>query len=153
MYYEDFQYRTINVHRSAISSVLPYINKIPIGQHHLIRNPMRGILKGNPPLPRYKEIWDVDIVLKYFLSLADNNDLSLKLLSKKLVVLLAISAPKRASEIARLDKRFMLINSDGVSFQLPGLCKTQKDCNPREVFYSRYIHNKKLCVVECLSEY
>jgi len=153
MFYEGFQYRTINVHRSSISSVLPHINSLSVGQHYLIKNLMRGILKGNPPLPRYKEIWDVDIVLKYLLSLPKNSELSLKILSKKLVTLLAITAPIRASEIARLDKRFMLLNNEGVSFQLPGLCKTQKDCNPREVIYSRYIHNIEICVVDCLSEY
>ena len=114
---------------------------------------MRGILKGNPPLPRYKEIWDVDIVLKYLLSLEENCDLSLRDLSKKLVVLLAITAPKRASEIARLDKKFMVINSEGATFQLTGLSKTQKDCNPKEVFYCRFTQNRKICVVDCLCEY
>ena len=59
MFYEGFQYRTINVHRSVISSVLPDINSLSVGQHYLIKNIMRGILKGNPPLPRYKEMWDV----------------------------------------------------------------------------------------------
>ena len=153
MFYQGFEYRTINVHRSAISSVLPHVNNLPIGQHHLIKSLMRGILKENPPLPRYKEIWDVDIVLKYLVSLEENCDLSLRELSKKLVVLLAITAPKRASEIARLDKNFMVINSEGATFQLPGLSKTQKDCNPKEVFYCRFTQNRKICVVDCLCEY
>lgn len=55
LFYEGFQYRTINVHRSAISSVLSYFNNQPIGQHHLVKMLMKGILRGNPPLPRYKD--------------------------------------------------------------------------------------------------
>jgi hypothetical protein len=32
MHFKGYEYRTINVHRSAISSVLPYIDGLPIGQ-------------------------------------------------------------------------------------------------------------------------
>ena len=114
---------------------------------------MKGILRGNPPLPRYQETWDVDVVLKYFDSLPNNRDLSLKLLSKKLAMLLAIAAPKRVSEIARLDKNFMQIIPNGIKFYLPGLSKTQKDCKSREIFYANYQQNQKLCVVDCFLEY
>ncbi|XP_062591128.1 uncharacterized protein LOC134252662 [Saccostrea cucullata] len=153
LYYEGFQYRTINVHRSALSSVMPHVNNLPIGQHSMVKLLMRGILRGNPPLPRYKETWDVDKVLNYFISLPSNEELSLKLLSKKLAMLLAIAAPKRVSEIARLDKGFMQVIPSGVKFLLPGLSKTQRDCSSKEVFYARFPDHEKLCVVECLLEY
>ncbi|XP_061164041.1 uncharacterized protein LOC133173125 [Saccostrea echinata] len=153
LYYEGFQYRTINVHRAAISSVMPHVNNLPIGQHSMVKLLMRGILRGNPPLPRYKETWDVDKVLNYFISLPSNEELSLKLLSKKLAMLLAIAAQKRVSEIARLDKGFMQVIPSGVKFLLPGLSKTQRDCHSKEVFYARFPDNKKFCVVECLLEY
>ena len=153
MFYEGFQYRTINVHRSAISSILPHINNEPVGQNHLVKTLMKGILRGNPPLPKHHEIWDVDIVLNYLCSLPKNEDLDLKTLSKKLAVLLAIISPKRTSEIARLDRRYMKFNTEGVLFTLPGLSKTQTDCTPRQVLYSHFPDNEKLCVVRCLKEY
>ena len=74
---------------------------------------MKGILRVNPPLPRYQETWDVDVVLKSF-DFLPNKDLFLKLLSKKLAMLLAIAAPKRVSEIGRIanqEKYFMQIIS------------------------------------------
>ena len=48
------------------------------------------------------------------------------------------SCPKRVSEIARLDKNLMQIISQGITFYLPGLSKTQKDCKSREIFYANY---------------
>lgn len=153
MYDNGFQYRTINVHRSALSSVLPHIDGNPVGQTLLVKRLLKGILRKNPPLPRYKETWDIDLILKYFMSLSDNSELDMKTLSKKLATLLAITAPKRASEIVRLDTRFMHIGDDGVTFQLPGLSKTQSDCTPKEVFYSNFPSNKKLCILDCLQNY
>ena len=149
------QYRSINVHRSAISSVHAYIDKVPVGQHFMVRQLMKGILRSNPPLPRYKEFWNVDQVLSYIISLPVNESLSMKILSKKLAVLLAIAAPKRVSEIARLDKNFMSIapNSHSVRFFLPGLSKTQKDASTREVVYDSFPQNPQICVFECLSSY
>ncbi|VDH93157.1 Hypothetical predicted protein [Mytilus galloprovincialis] len=114
---------------------------------------MKGILRENPPLPKYQEMWDIDIVLKFLLSQSVNPDLDLKTLTKKLTILLAIAAPKRSSEIARLDIRFMQINNEGAKFQLPGLSKTQSDCNSKEIFYPKFEDNLKLCVVDCLQAY
>lgn len=151
LFYEGFQYRTINVHRSAISSVLPYVNNQTIGQHHLVKMLMKGILRGNPTLPRYEDTWNIDILLRFLLSLPDNKDLSLKLLSKKLATLLAIAAPK--TEIARLDRKFMRVTQQGITFYLPGFSKTQKYCKSREVFYAKHEENQKLSVIDCLTEY
>jgi hypothetical protein len=45
MFSEGYQYRTINVHRSEISSVLPYIDGFPVGQFPLVKQLFRGILQ------------------------------------------------------------------------------------------------------------
>ena len=150
LFEKGFQYRSINVHCSALSSALPHIDGEPIGQCLLVKRLMKGILRENPPLPRYKGLWDLDIVLNFLISLEENTDLDLKTLTKKLSMLLALAAPKRSPEIARLDVRFMQIDREGVVFQLPGLSKTQLDCNVKEIFYPKYIEKPKLCVVDCL---
>ena len=74
------------------------------------------------------------------------------MLGKKLAILLALAAPKRVSEIARLDRRFMLKRNNSVKFTLPGLSKTQTDGQNRSVQYNKF-QKKKLCVVSCLLEY
>lgn len=96
---------------------------------------MRGILKENPPMPKYRELWDIDIVLRYLKGLPKNKDLTIKMLSKKLTILLAIASPKRVSELARFDVRFMTMTPEYVTFRLPGLSKTQKNCTSKEVTY------------------
>ena len=152
MFHQGFQYRTINVHRSAISSVLPYIDGIPVGQNPLVKQLFRGILQKNPPLPKYQVAWDLDLVLRFLSKLPANKNLPLDLLGKKLAILLALAAPKRVSEIARLDRRFMLKRNNSITFTLPGLSKTQTDGQNRSVQYHSF-QKKKLCVIACLQEY
>lgn len=55
-----------------------------------------------------------------------NRKLTLSVLGKKLAILLTLAAPKRVSEIARLDRRCMSKKKNSVNFDLPGLSKTQK---------------------------
>ncbi|CAC5393932.1 unnamed protein product [Mytilus coruscus] len=38
MFQKGFQYRTVNVHRSALSSILPHIDGQPVGQTQLVKN-------------------------------------------------------------------------------------------------------------------
>ena len=75
MLHQGFQYRTINVHRSAISSVLPYIEGIPVGQNPLVKQLFCGILQKNPPLPKYQFAWDLDLVLKFLSKQPANKNL------------------------------------------------------------------------------
>ena len=142
----------INVHRSAISSVLPNVDGIPVGQLPVVKQLMKGILLKNPPLSKYSISWDIDIVLGYLSDLPENKDLSLSLLGKKFAILLALAAPKRVSEISRFDRRFMTKSDNSVIFTLPGLSKTQRNVNHRTVRYDS-VSNPKICVLECLREY
>jgi hypothetical protein len=82
----------------------------------------------------------------------NDNDLSLLQLSKKLTILLDLGAPKRVSEIARFDRRFMERKSNHIVFHLPGLSKSQTDNICRSVQYDK-IDTEKLCVVHCCPVY
>jgi hypothetical protein len=48
MYKEGYQYRTLNVHRSAISSVLPQFDGVPVGQLPIVKVNERGPSKETP---------------------------------------------------------------------------------------------------------
>ena len=67
------------------------------------------------------------IVLNYLRTLPGSKELSLKLLPQKVAVLLALTAPKRSSELQLLDLRFMRILPEGLEFKLPGLTKTSRE--------------------------
>ena len=65
-------------------------------------------------MSRYQSSWDVSLVLDYFRAQLENNDLPLKTLSRKLAILLALTAPERSSELQLLDTRFMCLHPEGV---------------------------------------
>lgn len=152
MFFQGYKYRTINVHRSAISSVLRQVNGVSVGQVPIVKQLFRGILIKDPPRPKYGFSWDINVVLKHLLDLPNDNKLSLLQLSKKFTILLALGAPKRVSEIARFDRRFMERKGESIVFHLPGLSKSQRDNKCRFVQYDK-TDNEKLCVVRCCSVY
>ena len=148
---EGFEYRTINTYRSALSGVLPPIEGFAVGQHPLVVRLLKGVLNLRPAMSRYQSSWDVSLVLDYFRAQPENNDLPLKTLSRKLAMLLALTAPKRSSELQLLDTRFMRLHPEGVEFQLPGLTKTSSEIS--SVFFARFEQDHNLCVLRCLQAY
>ncbi len=148
---EGLEYRTLNTYRSALSGVLPPMDGFPVGQHPLVVRLLKGVQNLRPALPRYQHSWNVDIVLNYLRTLPGNKELSLKLLTQKLAVLLALTAPKRSSELQLLDLRFMRILPEGVEFKLPGLTKTSREVT--SVFFAKYVDCDDLCVLRCLQCY
>ena len=56
---------------------------------------MTGVFNLRPTQPRYKEFWDVALVLDYLRTLMPVSDLSLKQLSYKLAMLIALTQASR----------------------------------------------------------
>jgi len=110
---------------------------------------MRGIYNSRPPIPQYCSTWDV---LK---NQGDNQDLSLKELSGKLVILMAIVSANRTAELQALDLQFRSYSPDGVTFKLlTSLTKKRKVGAPlKECFFASFAHDSCLCVVQCLCVY
>ena len=52
MFQQDYQYRTINNRRSAISAYHPKIDNFPVGQHLLVCKLLAGIFNERPPQPK-----------------------------------------------------------------------------------------------------
>ena len=65
LFKEGLEYRTINLMRSAVSSVHETIDGTPIGQHPLVKQLFRGVYNSRPPQPRYTSTWDVNLVLDH----------------------------------------------------------------------------------------
>ena len=64
---------------------------------------MKGIFELRTPEPRLCSTWSVEKVLQHFASLEPLGSLSLKDLSLKLTILLALTSTARAHELAALD--------------------------------------------------
>ena len=148
---EGLEYRTINTYRSALSGALSPIEGFPVGQHPIVVRLLKGMLNLRPAMPRYQQSWDINAVLVYLRSLPNNQDLPLSVLTQKLALLLALTAPKRSSELKLLDLRFMRLVPEGVVFELPGLTKTSSEVT--SVFFARFDDCERLCVLRCLQSY
>lgn len=77
----------------------------------------------------------MDIVTRYLSFLGDNNALSLKQLSHKLAILMAVVGANRVSELQALELRFRLHRPDGIHFELPSLGKRTVGAPPRLIIF------------------
>ena len=96
---EGYQYRSLNSHRSAISSVHERVDGHTVGQHSLVTRLMRGVFNDRPPVCRYYSTWNVQAVLTHITSWGDTESLSLKPLSWKTATLLALTRALRGQLI------------------------------------------------------
>ena len=99
---EGKQYRSLNCYRLAISSTHLPIEGIPVGQHPLVIRLLKGAFNLRPPKPRYSQTWDLSLMLTFLRKLGRNEELSLKKLTQKLIMLLALVLGHWCSDLVRL---------------------------------------------------
>ena len=130
------------------------MNGIQIGQYPLVTRLLKGVYNRRPSQPRYSATWDVDVVTKNMAAMDSNESLTLKQLSKKLVVLMALVEASRTSELKALDIWLQTYQPNGVVFKLASLTKKKAPgLPPKELFFGALPGDRHLCVVECLKAY
>ena len=115
LYQEGYQYNSVNSYGSAISSVHDKADGVPVGQHPIITRLIKGIFNVRPPIPRYSSTWDVQLVLNFLQTKGKSETLPLKMLTLKIVFLLAITRPSRSADLSQLDTSRMRSGVNGVS--------------------------------------
>ena len=147
-------YSSINSYRSAISSVHEKIDGHNIGQHPLVTRLIKGVFHVRPPLPRYTQTWNVQSVLDYLRSLGDNKTLSLKHLSWKVAMLLALTRPSRSADLSQLDLSRRVYKPDGVCFYPTSLAKQSRQSSKiANFFFPSLPEDRLLCPVTTLKAY
>ena len=71
------QYRTICGYRSAIARYHDGIAGSPLGSAKLIKRLTKACFNQNPPIPKYSDMWDADVLLVHLESMYPNSDLSI----------------------------------------------------------------------------
>ena len=99
------KYSAINTARSALSSFLPPIGGVTVGNHPLVKRLMRGVFKERPALPKYINTYDVDVVLRYLDKLGPANSLPINRLTERLATLLCILSGQRDQTLQFIDVR------------------------------------------------
>ena len=114
---------------------------------------MKGVFNLQPPMPKYKVTWDVDIVLDYLCMLPSNGDFNLQQLSHKLVMLMTLTNAGRCSDLATLNLSFCSISGNSSRFVIPGLTRSCRSGPPLEATYPAFTENPQLCPVQTLKAY
>ena len=151
-----YQYRSIGVHRSAISAYHQPINQggllMAIGKHPEVCALMSGVQKLRPPTPKYAFTWDVEAVLNLFRSWP--GDLSPKQLTIKVATLLFLIGVPREAELHMLNLNYLSKFEDRYVFDLAGNIKNGKEGTiPKPVIFHRHPDEEKLCPIVCIDEY
>ena len=145
LHQQGYQYNSINSYRSAISSVHEKVDGYNIGQHPTVTR-LKGIFHDRPPLPRYTSTWNVDSVLSYIRGLGSNQDLSLKQITWKTTMLLALTRPSRSADLANLYVTERRYTPEGVVFYPHTLAKQSHQGKPvAEFFFPSFMDDIRLC--------
>ena len=147
------QYRTINSYRSSISATHLPVDGMQVGKHPLITRLLKGVYHLRPPQPKYNGRWKVEDVLLYVSSLGPTDNLSIKDLTHKLALLLALANADRASDLQALDVRYVTFSPTGARFEVTNLTKTAKPDRSISSFYPYFDSNPVLCPVRTLERY
>ena len=154
LYQKELSYSAINTARAALSTVIHPPEGCTFGHHPLVARFLKGVFTARPALPRYQEVWDVSVVLKYLKSLHPPEQLSLKDLTLKMTMLIALLSGQRCQTIHALDTTTMVLSADKCVFYIYELLKTSRPGKHYGCLELRaYADDKQLCVVNLLQEY
>ena len=154
MHNKGLSYSTVNTYRSAISMTHLPMDGVPVGTHYLIRRLMKGIFNERPPVPRYVITWRVDKVLSYLKLMPENSQLSLKLLSCKTAILIALVSADRGDAISSLNLEYMTKDSSGYHFLIAKATKcTRPGKGIRQIDLPKFRKDRRVCVSSCLDTY
>ena len=150
-------YSAVATARSALSSFLK-IDGIKVGDHPLVSRFMTGLFNQKPALPRYTETWNPQIVLNHLKTYPTTGTLSLKQLTQKLVMLMALLSAQRTQTLQKLSLEDMSATPGKYTFHMSSLLKQTRAKGGQNrhllpINFTSYNADKRLCVVELLSAY
>ena len=150
---QGLSYFTINTARSALSAILN-IGEYTFGSHPLVTRFFKGLYELNKPEPKYKYIWNVNAVLEHLKTVEPLEQITLKELTLKLVMLLLLATGQRGQSIYLLSLDGMTMRDHSCTFELMEHIKTSKPnkvIKPIEINF--YLPDKTLCPLTVLKAY
>ena len=150
----NLKYRTVRVYASAISQTHDLVGSLPLGELPVVKKFMKGVFRRIPPEPKICHTWQVQTVLDYMSSMGPVEGLTLKLLSLKLALLLALTSAARAHELKALNLDFVTRKEESWKFQLASHVKTSRPGHKSRCFlFKAFPGDPQLCIIKTLTEY
>ncbi|XP_015123313.1 uncharacterized protein LOC107045524 [Diachasma alloeum] len=145
---------TINYYRSALSLLLGP----EVGSDPNIKRFCKGVSNKRPSKPKYNDTWDPKVVLDLLETWPSNEALSLKLLTLKLTILLALTTSHRMQTLSVIDIRNVRVLVDSIEIKIPATIKTSgtsASSNKKRptLILPFFTQNKRICVATTLRDY
>ncbi|XP_034944884.1 uncharacterized protein [Chelonus insularis] len=113
-----------------------------------------GASKIRPGRPKYESTWDVDPVLARLETWAPITELSLKKLTEKSLVLLALGTAHRCQTLALIKISNINIEESEIEIRISDKIKTSRPGAPQPVLRLPFFLNKpELCIARTLNQY
>lgn len=135
-------YTTLNSYRSAIS----LISSDEVGSHPLVKRFCRGVSILKPQRSRYDFIWDASPVIAHLATRYPHENLSLELVAKKLVTLLALTTAQRMQTLAAIRLSNVIV-AESLIIKIPARLKTSGIGRSQPLLsFQPFPHNPQLCI-------
>ena len=146
-------YSCINTARSALSTLVSFIDSRCFGQEESVKRLMKGIFNRRPSLPRYTVTWDIKVVLDYLETLS-TVEINLKFLTLKVTMLLALVTAQRVQTLKALVVKNLIKYDDRYVFTIDSLLKqTRPGFHVSHVTIPKFTKNLELCPCQCIDRY
>jgi len=140
--------------RSALSCKLTSYEGVTFGNTDLVKRFIKGVFESNPTFPKQSETWDVNIVLNEIKTWTPVNNLTLKQLTLKAVMLIALLSGQRCQTMATLNIETMSLNDKRCTFFVHSLLKqTRRRVHQKPIELLAFKDEPDLCIVTTLKEY
>ena len=146
-------YSSVNSARSALSSIIKPVCKVPFGKSPLVCRVLKGVFNIRPPLPRYVTTWDVTKVFTLIKSKPALTNFDLKALSHRLAILLCLTTSQRDQTMKCLNSDYLKISSVKVVLFVLETLKTTRTGHQLPPIELKAFKYSELCVVAHLKQY
>ncbi|RLU26689.1 hypothetical protein DMN91_000486 [Ooceraea biroi] len=146
---EGANYGTLNSSRSTLT----IISTEDIGANE-VKKFFKGSLKTRPHKPRYDSTWDVDPVLRGLQEWFPLESLTLKQLSQKLALLLALGTAHRLQTLVLIKISYITPSDKGLEIKIPDRIKSSGTSAQRPILKLPFFDEKPgLCIARTLRFY
>ena len=153
---KGLSYSTIGTARSVLSNVIIAGECENFGSHPLVSRFMKSVFLVNKPISRYDETWDVALVLRHLETLYPHNEITLKNLSLKLVMITLLTSGQRGQTVHLMSLNDMQMLQDRCRIHIIEHAKTSKPGSsaPLTIVIKQYLANEKICpLISTLRDY
>jgi len=130
---------------NTIKSVISLISHDEIGNHPLIKRFCRGVAVIISSQPSYDYVWDSVLIISKLTSIFPYETISLKIITKKLVLLLALGTGHRAQTLQaiRISQIFL---GEKLIIRIPDRIKTSAPGRSQPLFFFSHFNSQRASV-------